>query len=85
MLASYDSGTALSESNNPFNGMILNNSFIFYLLTHWVSLLRGELHNFLDAWQRCSFLKWNNPFALLRLTLYPKNHTLHLVQLRFLE
>lgn len=51
----------------------------------WVNQRQGELRSFLDTWQRCNFLKWNNQLVSLRLVLCLKNHTLYLVQLRFLR
>jgi hypothetical protein len=56
--------------------------FLHHLLfVFWVSPLRDGLHHFCGTWLRCNSLEWNNHFASLRLALYPKNRTLHPVQL----
>jgi len=53
-------------------------------VTHWVSLLRAELHDFCGAWLRYNSLEWNSHPASLCLALHPKNRTLQPVQLRLL-
>ena len=61
--------------------MINNNIAYYFTLTFWMTPLRGELHSFCGTWLRYNFLEWNDHSASLRLALYPKNRTLHPVQL----
>ena len=61
--------------------MIHNDILCHLVFTFWVSPLQGELHGFCGTGLRCSSLEWNAHSASLRLALYPKNRTLHPVQL----
>src|SRR5687768_2371546 len=54
---------------------------ITWPFTFLVSSLRGGLNSFCGTWRRCNSLEWNGHSKELRLALYPKNCTLHPVQL----
>jgi len=65
-----------------YNVMLLIDLCCFITITILVTTLRGGLHGYGGAWQRCNSLEWNNHSASLRLALHPHNRTLHPVQLR---